>query len=87
MVSPRYDSAPALHLYQLVTVQGSMMVRPAALNALVSREATANPCAADCGNVAIGRGKVRPSRLLCDGHVYKESVNGARRMITDSLYT
>ena len=33
-------------LHQLVTVQGSITVRPAALNARVSRDATANPWAA-----------------------------------------
>ena len=33
-------------LDQLVTVQGLITVRPAAVNALVSRDATAKPCAA-----------------------------------------
>lgn len=42
----RHGDARARHLYQLGTVQGSIIARPAALNALVSRDATANPCAA-----------------------------------------
>jgi len=63
-VAALIDSSGLLQVAgQLAAVQGSITVRPAAVNALMYRDATANPCAAAiAAMVPSGVGEPFPAR-------------------------